>query len=88
MEKKIVNSGDFEEVVEINDHYYLISKKDRIGVVPYTISAQGIIDKIGIVNDINILKNKNEFTILYDYINVDDFSDLNGANRILNLYTI
>lgn len=87
MEQKIVNSGQFEDVLEINDHYYIISKKDRIGVIPYTISTNGIIDKIGIVNDFNILKRKTEYTILYDYVNTDDISDLNGANRILKMYT-
>jgi hypothetical protein len=81
--KKIVLEGDFENVLEIDDHYYLISKKDRVAVIPYTIDSKGLLDKIGVTEDWNHVEEEKEYTLITDYISTDDDTDLVCANRIL-----
>lgn len=83
VEKKLILEGEFEDVIELDDHYYLVDKKDRICVLPYTISVEGLLDKIGLVQDWNFLEEKNVLTLINDYLNTDDLSDLVSANRIL-----
>lgn len=83
MKKKIVLQGSFENVIEIDNHYYLLDLKDKICVVPYTLAANGLLDKIGVVEDFNVIKEENILTLLHDYVYDDDQTDLVGANRIL-----
>jgi len=83
IEKKLIIEGDFEDVIELNDHYYLVDKKDRICVLPYTISSEGLLDKIGITKEWNYLEEKKVLTLINDYLNTDDSTDLVAANRIL-----
>jgi len=83
IEKKIVLSGDFEDIIELNSHYYLIDKKDKICVLPYTVSTNGLLDKIGVSKDWNFIKKEQVLILLNDYINEDDDTDLIAANRIL-----
>jgi hypothetical protein len=82
-DKKIVLEGLYENVIQHNDHYYITSKKDRVCVLPYTISSDGLLDKIGIVEDWNSEEQKKLLTLLYDYLNTDDETNLVGANRVL-----
>lgn len=83
MEKiKKVLEGKNENIVEIGDHYYIIGKKTRICVIPYTISSEGLLDGIGIVEDWNYIEEKKVMTILNGYISSDDETDLLAANRI------
>ncbi len=82
-EKKIVLEGDFESIIEIEDHYYLISKKDRVAVLPYTIDSRGLLDKIGVTEDWNYISGENDMTLITDYVSTDDETDLVAANRIL-----
>ena len=56
--EKIVLDGEFEDVFERDGHYYLKSKKDRICVLPYTISNDGLLDNIGAVEISNKEQNK------------------------------
>jgi hypothetical protein len=81
--KKTVLEGKFEDVVSIADHYYLISKKNRIAVLTYTISSKGLLDKIGVVYDHNYVEDKDYFTLINGYISSDDNTDLVCANRLM-----
>ena len=83
IKKKLVLEGPFEDVIELQDHYYLVDKKDKICVLPYTVSSNGLLDKIGIVQDWNIIENEKVLTLLNDYLNEDDATDLVAANRVL-----
>lgn len=82
-EKQIIMEGDFEDVIQIDNHYYLSYKKDRIAVLPYTIDSRGLLDNIGIMEDWNYVENERVLTLINDYISTDDVTDLVGANRIL-----
>ena len=82
--KTIVLEGEFEDVVEVQNHYYLVSKKNRVAVVPYTIDGKGLLDKIGVVKDYNYLTEEYNFTIINGYITTDDGTNLVAANRILH----
>lgn len=81
--KKIILEGPYEDVIEINDHYYLINKKDKICILPYTISSEGLLDKIGILEDWNYIEEELGLTLINDYLNADDSTDLVAANRLL-----
>jgi hypothetical protein len=83
LNKKIVHVGKYEDVVAIDDHLFVISKKQRICVVPYTISTQGLLDLIGVTQSKNILTERIDYTLLNGYISEDDGTDLVAANRIL-----
>jgi len=87
IEKKTVLEGEYEDVVEVQDHYYLISKKHRIAVIPYTIDSKGLLDKIGVVKDYNYLTEEYNFTILNGYVTTDDGTNLVAGNRILHIIT-
>ena len=82
-EEKIVLEGKFEDVVEENEHYYLKSKYDRVCVLPYTISDEGLLNEIGIIEFWNEEEGKNMQTLIRDYLNQDDATNLVGANRVL-----
>lgn len=81
--QKIVLEGEFERVIEEDKHYYIESKKDRICVLPYTISSDGLLDKIGVVEDWNEEEDEEIHVLLNDYLKNDDKTNLVGANRIL-----
>jgi len=83
IKKKIVLEGAYEDIIELNDHYYLVSKKQRICVLPYTISSQGLLDRIGVVKDLNILTENYDYTLINGYISEDDNTNLVAANRLL-----
>lgn len=82
-EPKIVLENEFEEVIEDNGHYLLRNKIDQICVLPYTISSDGLLDKIGIIELWNESEKKNIQTLLKGYLNEDDGTNLVAANRIL-----
>jgi hypothetical protein len=82
-EKKLVLEGDFEDIIQIDNHYYLQSKKDKIAILPYTIDTKGLLDKIGIVEDWNYVENEKVLTLINDYVTTDDSTDLVAANKIL-----
>ncbi len=84
-DKKIVLSGEFEDVIEFEQHYYVQSKKDRICVLPYTIN-EGLLDKIGVIEIWNDIEREKSLTLLTDYLSKDDETNLVGANR--SLYNI
>jgi hypothetical protein len=83
IEKKIIVEGAYEDVVEIQEHYYLISKKHRVTVLPYTIDSRGLLDKVGVIKDYNYVFEEYDYTLLNDYINADDGTNLVAANRVL-----
>ena len=83
LEKKVIKEGKFEDVVEIQDHFYLVSKKHRVTVLPYTIDSRGLLDKIGVIKDYNYVFEEYDYTLLNDYINQDDGTNLVAANRVL-----
>jgi hypothetical protein len=83
LEKKLVLEGSYEDVIEIDKHYFLVNKKDRICVLPYTLSTSNLLDKLGIVEDYNYVEEKKILTLLNDYVYDDDKTDLVAANRIL-----
>ena len=83
LEKKIVMKGMFEDVLKENNHLYLVHKLDKICVLPYTISTDGILDKIGVIKDLDILSEKEVYTLINGYISQDDATNLVAANRLL-----
>ena len=82
-EIRIVKTGKYEDVVEIDEHLYLISKKHRVAVLPYTIDTQGLLSKIGVIKDYNFIYEEYDYTLIHGYISQDDGTDLVAANRIL-----
>jgi len=83
VEKKVILEGAYEDVIEIKDHYYLISKKHRVTVLPYTIDSKGLLDKIGVVKDYNYVFEEYDYTLINGYLNQDDGTNLVAANRVL-----
>jgi hypothetical protein len=81
--KKTIAQGEYEDVIEIEGHYYLLDKKDRVAVLPYTISSEGLIDQIGVIRDWNYIEEEKVLTLLNGYFNSDDTTDLVAANRVL-----
>lgn len=81
--KKLVLEGPFEDIIEIEQHYYLVDKKDKICVLPYTIATNGLLDKIGVIKDWNYIEEEKVLTLLNDYVYDDDETDLVAANRVL-----
>ena len=83
IERKVIAEGNFEDVVEIQNHFYLISKKHRVTVLPYTIDSRGLLDKIGVIKDYNYVFEEYDYTLINGYINQDDGTNLVAANRVL-----
>lgn len=83
IEKKVIVDGKFEDVIEIDEHFYIISKKQKVTVLPYTIDARGLLDKIGVVKDFNYVVEDYDYTLVNGYISADDETDLVAANRVL-----
>ena len=83
VEKKIVYQGKYEDVISINDHFYIISKKQKVCVLPYTISSKGLLDKIGVLKEINIITDRYDYTLINGYVSEDDGTNLVTANRLM-----
>jgi hypothetical protein len=83
IEKKVVLTGEYEDIVEIEKHYYLVSKKHKVAVLPYTISAEGLLDKVGVIKDYNYIFEEYDYTLINGYISQDDGTNLVAANRLL-----
>jgi len=83
IEKKVVYQGKYEDVISVNDHFYIISKKQKVCVLPYTISSGGILDKIGVLKEVNIITNRYDYTLINGYVNEDDGTNLVTANRLI-----
>ena len=83
IERKVVKEGKFEDVIEIDEHYYLVSKKHQVAVLPYTIDTKGLLDKIGVIKDYNFIFEDYDYTLIHGYISQDDGTDLVAANRLL-----
>ncbi len=83
LEKKIVLSGNWEDVIEVDEHYYLISKKRQVAVLVYTIDTKSLLDKVGVIKDYNFIEEDYDYTLPYDYISQDDGTNLVAANRVL-----
>jgi len=82
IEDKIVLKGEFEDVIERGGRYFTRSKKDLLCIIPYTISEEGLLDKIGIVELWNDIEKKSLLTLIHGYLSEDDGTNLVGANRI------
>jgi len=83
LEKKTVLKGNYEDVISENNHFYLVHKYDKICVLPYTISEKGLLNLIGVIKEIDILKEKENYVLINGYINQDDPTNLVAANRLL-----
>ena len=83
LEHKTVLQGHYEDVVEIKGHYFLVSKKNRVVVLPYTISSDGLLDKVGVVKDYNHIFEEYDYTLVNGYVTTDDGTNLVAANRVL-----
>ena len=82
-QKKIVMTGPYEDVIKDGDHLYVTHKLDTICVLPYTISSNNILDTIGVVKNLDVLKEKELYTLIKGYTNQDDGTNLVTANRLL-----
>ena len=83
LDKKIVLQGPYEDVIKENNHFYIIDKFFKVCVLPYTISTDGILNSIGVIKNLNILSEKENFSLISDYITDDDPTNMVAANRIL-----
>jgi hypothetical protein len=84
MEKnKIILKGKYEDVIQENEHYYVIHKLDKICVLPYTISDKGLLDSIGVIKEIDPLQERENYVLINGFKNQDDPTNLVGANRLL-----
>jgi len=83
LERKIVLNGKFEDVISIDEHYFLVSKKHRVAVLPYTIDTRGLLDKVGVVKDYNYIFEDYDYTLINGFISQDDGTNLVAANRVL-----
>lgn len=82
-EKNIVFESEFENVSLFEEHLYIQSKKDRICILPYTISEDGLLDQMGVIEIWNEEEEGASQTLVTDYLNEDDNTNLVGANRLL-----
>jgi len=83
LEKKVVFQGKHENVVEINEHLFVVNKKQRICVIPFTISSQGLLDQLGVTESRNALTDRSDYTLINGYVTSDDSTDLVAANRLV-----
>jgi hypothetical protein len=83
IEKKVVFEGKYEDIIEIKEHFYLISKKRQVAVLPYTIDTRGLLDKVGVIKDYNFVFEDYDYTLINGYISQDDGTNLVAANRVL-----
>jgi len=83
IKKRTVFEGVFEDIIEIDGHYYIVNKKHKIAILPYTISNLGLLDKVITILDYNYLSEDYDYTLIHDYINTDDDTNLLTANKIL-----
>lgn len=83
LEKKTVLEGQWEDVISVDDHYFLISKKHRVAVLAYTIDTRGLLDRVGVVKDYNYVSEDYDYTLPHGYISQDDGTNLVAANRVL-----
>jgi hypothetical protein len=83
LEKKIVFKGKFQDVLQEDDQLYLMHKLDKICVLPYTLAEGGLLDRIGVIKERDIEKEKDQYSLLNGFINADDGTNLVAANRIL-----
>jgi len=83
LERKTVLEGKFEDVISIDEHYFLVSKKHRVAVLPYTIDTRGLLDKVGVVKDYNYIFEDYDYTLINGFISQDDGTNLVAANRVL-----
>ena len=80
--KRIVLEGEYEKVLEFNDHYYIQSKFDRVCIVPYTVSTDGLLSEIGVLETWNDEEKETSLTLLTGFLSQDDETNLVGANRV------
>ncbi len=83
LEKKTVLKGPYENVISENDHFYLVHNLDKVCVLPYTISEKGLLNTIGVIKEVDVLKEKENYILINGYINQDDPTNLVAANRLL-----
>jgi len=83
IKKRTVFEGTYEDIIEIEDHFYIVNKKHKIGILPYTISDLGLLDKVVTILDYNYLSEDYDYTLIHDYISSDDDTNLLSANKIL-----
>lgn len=83
IEKKTVIKGSFEDVIFDDNHYYIAHKLNKVCVLPYTLTSEGLLDKIGIIKEIDIANEKENYVLINGYINQDDNTNLVCANRLL-----
>lgn len=82
-EEEILIKGEFEEVIKIDNHLYIKNSKEILCVLPYTISPEGLLDKVGVINIAEEYGKEKVSSLLTGYVNQDDPTNLVCANRIL-----
>lgn len=83
LERKTVLKGKYENIIQENDHYYIVDNFYKICVLPYTISTNGILGEVGVIKEFNPIDNIESYSLISGYINSDDPTNLVAANRIL-----
>jgi len=80
--EKIIIESELEKVIEQNEHYFVVNKREIICVLPYTI-RNGLLDNIGVIQKINEETEEEIKTLITGYLTKDDYTNLSGANRLL-----
>jgi hypothetical protein len=80
--KKIVIDSEFESIIEINNHFFILNKKEIICVLPFTLDSRGLLDKIGVIENYDIIEEKTILSLISDYVKDDDNTNLVAANRL------
>ena len=86
LQTKILHSNEFEDVVEFNEKFYVVNKKQKLCVIPYTLN-KGLLDKIGVVKYNTAFSSNLQYSLMSGIVNIDDDTDLVAANRILFEHT-
>ena len=82
MKDKIIIENELEKVIEQNDHYFVVNKKEIICILPYTID-KGLLTNIGVISKYNDDTEEETKTLIMGYLNKDDYTNIAGANRLI-----
>lgn len=82
IQSKILMSNDLEDLVEYDGRFFVVPKKQKICVIPYTLSG-GMLDKIGVVKYSKSFSSNLDYSLVAGMATIDDDLDLVTANRLL-----
>jgi len=82
IQSKILYSNNLEDVVDYNGKLFVLNKKQKLCVMPYTLK-NGMLDKIGVLKYTTPYLSNLEYSLINGIVSSDDDTNLVSANRIL-----